>query len=273
VNLRAVGASSIVTPELAGWLASALAHIGMVGVAVHLTSSLTLVPMPESFRLELTMAEAPAVREPERPAPAAPKAAPQSTAAAQPIAPPPPEQPKVEPTPTPETIQTVIQELAPMVAAVHAPSEPAEPATATVVATAPMPAIVEPPGAPASAAASSEPVAPAPAVAASISRGAGGGGRADYGWLADSIWRRASEIQRYPFQARLNHLEGRVVVRAVIRHDGHLEALAVHETSGHRVLDEEALELIRRVCPLHMKHELGRQQVAVLVPVNYKLND
>jgi protein TonB len=252
----------------------------MVGVAVHLTSGLTLTPAPEPLRIEIAMTEAPVVQEPERPAPAAPKpaeaeTAPQSTEVVQPIVPPVQEPPKVEPKPEPEKVQPAMREPepAPMVAAVPAQDAPV---TATVVPVASEPALVksEPAGSTVQAAdVPAAPAAPVPAVVASLPRGTEGGGKADYGWLADSIWRRISAIQRYPFQARLNHWEGRVIVRAVIRHDGHLEHLAVHETSGHPVLDEEALELIRRVCPLHMKRALGRQQVAVLVPVNYRLND
>ncbi len=46
--------------------------------------------------------------------------------------------------------------------------------------------------------------------------------RADYGWVRDALWRRIVEIKHYPAQARLNHLEGKVILRAVIKSDGQL---------------------------------------------------
>ncbi len=96
--------------------------------------------------------------------------------------------------------------------------------------------------------------------------------RADYGWLAESLWRRVAEIKRYPSSARLNGWEGRVVLRAVIRSDGHLAAISVQKSSGYDVLDKAAIEAVRLACPLYMKHELGRPEVAVSLPIVYSLS-
>jgi periplasmic protein TonB len=95
--------------------------------------------------------------------------------------------------------------------------------------------------------------------------------RADYGWVRDALWRRIVEMKHYPAQARLNHLEGKVILRAVIRSDGHLEDLSVKESSGHRLLDEAAMEVIRRICPVPMKQALGRPEVVVMIPIDYRL--
>jgi protein TonB len=98
------------------------------------------------------------------------------------------------------------------------------------------------------------------------------GPRADYGWLAKSLWQRVVELKRYPNRARLNHWEGKVVLRAVIRHDGHLEDLTLQDSSGYEELDEAAMELVREACPLHMAQPLGRAQVVVQVPITYALS-
>jgi protein TonB len=95
--------------------------------------------------------------------------------------------------------------------------------------------------------------------------------RADYGWVRDALWRRIVEMKHYPTQARLNHLEGKVILRAVIRSDGHLGDLSVKESSGHRLLDEAAMDVIRRICPVPMKHALGRPEVVVMIPIDYRL--
>lgn len=95
--------------------------------------------------------------------------------------------------------------------------------------------------------------------------------RADYGWVRDALWRRIVEMKHYPAQARLNHLEGKVILRAVIRSDGHLGDLSVKESSGHRLLDEAAMDVIRRICPVPLKYALGRPEVIVMIPIDYRL--
>jgi protein TonB len=95
--------------------------------------------------------------------------------------------------------------------------------------------------------------------------------KADYGWLAESLRRRLAEIKRYPSAARLNGWEGKVVLRAVIRADGHLSEVKVHRSSGYEALDNAAMEAIRLVCPLHMTNAIGAAEVAVYVPIVYSL--
>lgn len=101
--------------------------------------------------------------------------------------------------------------------------------------------------------------------------GAGHAAKADYGWLGKVLWDRVANLKRYPHLARARHLEGRVVVRAVIREDGHLTKVDVAESSGHEILDMDAIEIIKRACPLHLRQPLGRPEVVVQVPISYKL--
>ncbi len=95
--------------------------------------------------------------------------------------------------------------------------------------------------------------------------------KVDHGWLAESLRRRLAELKRYPSAARLNGWEGKVVLRAVIRADGHLSEVKVHRSSGHEALDNAAMEAIRLACPLHMHQPLGTSEVAVYVPMVYSL--
>lgn len=95
--------------------------------------------------------------------------------------------------------------------------------------------------------------------------------RVDHGWLAESLRRRLAELKRYPSIARLNGWEGKVVLRAVIRADGHLAEVKVHRSSGYEALDNAAVEAIRLVCPLHMQQALSTSEVAVYIPIVYSL--
>ena len=95
--------------------------------------------------------------------------------------------------------------------------------------------------------------------------------KADYRWLGESLGRRVSELKRYPSTARLNGLEGRVVLRVVIRADGHLSEVTVHKSSGHEALDNAAMETIRLACPLHMQQAITTPVVAITLPIVYSL--
>ncbi len=95
--------------------------------------------------------------------------------------------------------------------------------------------------------------------------------KADNAWLAESLGRRIKELTRYPSSARLNGSEGKVVLRVVLRADGHLADVTVHRSSGHEVLDRAAMETVRLACPIHMKQMLSAPEVAVYVPIVYSL--
>jgi len=93
----------------------------------------------------------------------------------------------------------------------------------------------------------------------------------DYGWLADLLWNRIEELKHYPTVARLNNWEGKVVLKFVVTADGTVENLEVVESSGHAVLDEAAMDTIRRASPLPLKHELGKPRVTFQFPISYML--
>ena len=128
--------------------------------------------------------------------------------------------------------------------------------------------------------ASSSPVDPAPAVSPNpvevpvqTAKAAPSGSevKTDHRWLAESLWRRVAELKRYPSSARLNGQEGKVILKAVIRSDGHLAEVSVQKSSGHHILDVAAMEAVKLACPLHMKHAIGKPEIVVSLPIVYSL--
>ena len=93
----------------------------------------------------------------------------------------------------------------------------------------------------------------------------------DHRWLGESLWRRVAELKRYPNSARLNGQEGKVILRAVIRSDGHLADVFILKSSGHSALDAAAIEAVKLACPLQMKHAIGKPQIVVSLPIVYSL--
>jgi protein TonB len=96
--------------------------------------------------------------------------------------------------------------------------------------------------------------------------------QADYGWLRDSILARIQQLKRYPSRAKMHDWEGKVIVQAVIREDGSIVDLMVAESSGHEVLDQDALLVVKTASPLTLKHPIGKAQVPILIPISYRLD-
>jgi periplasmic protein TonB len=95
--------------------------------------------------------------------------------------------------------------------------------------------------------------------------------RADYTWLSETIMRRMQELKRYPMEARLERAEGNVVLKAVLRSNGSLEAVEVFQSSGHQSLDRAAVELLNLAAPFHFPRPLEKPQMTVKIPMSYRL--
>ncbi len=95
--------------------------------------------------------------------------------------------------------------------------------------------------------------------------------KADYGWLMQALLGRVNQLKNYPHLARVNHWEGTVVLRAVIKDDGQVLMVDVQESSGRPILDNDAIETLRRASPLKLEHPLGKPQVVIQMPIGYSL--
>lgn len=75
----------------------------------------------------------------------------------------------------------------------------------------------------------------------------------------------------YPREARLRKLQGVVYLEVWVNEDGSVKQLALHRSSGHKVLDEAAAKAVQqwRFSPARM----GEKAVAgkVIVPIAFKL--
>jgi protein TonB len=84
----------------------------------------------------------------------------------------------------------------------------------------------------------------------------------------------ATQHKRYPPRAIDLGWEGRVDVRLVVGPDGALAGLLVRRSSGHDLLDRQALELLRTASALTpVPPALRDREFAVDVPVLYELKD
>ncbi|MCP9440801.1 MAG: TonB family protein [Nitrospira sp.] len=105
-----------------------------------------------------------------------------------------------------------------------------------------------------------------PAISQSVSA------RSQYEWLMELLRRRIMSFQSYPHLARVQGWEGVVVVKATIDSDGSLIDAVVTKSSGYSALDEDAVRLMHRVCPVHLPQDLGKSKITVLIPIRYRLD-
>jgi len=96
--------------------------------------------------------------------------------------------------------------------------------------------------------------------------------RSEYAWLMELLRRRIIDLQAYPRLARTEGWEGVVVVKTTINSDGNLLDAVVTKSSGFDALDEDAVKLMHRVCPVHLTRDLGKSKIAVMIPIRYRLN-
>lgn len=161
---------------------------------------------------------------------------------------------------TPPEVQAIGPEPAPSVATVSppTPSVEAPPQTANT-------------GSPVEIA-SETAASPAPQAATIAPMVSGRPARMDYGWLSETILRRVEELKRYPAEARLDRAEGKVVLKAVIRDDGAVDDVEIFQSSGYRILDLAAVDLMKQAAPFQLPLPLGKSKITVKIPMSYRLD-
>jgi protein TonB len=274
-----------------GWIYSMVFHVIMGAGALALISGLKMSLEPDQFTWSVAMIEAPQAQPkvdtlPEaKPTPSKPKVAEAHPAPAQPIIETPQRivQPaRVVPQIVPREMTTVnqtasvvtqsvqqtetITDIAPTTAreaVVQEEQVVATPAAVTQQTAAPV--VTEP----LVTRQDAEPVVQHAAVEQTVTQTAQV--KADYGWLVKALLGRLDQLKNYPHLARINHWEGKVVLRAVIKDDGQVLMIDVHESSGRVILDNDAIETLRRASPLKLDYPLGKPQVAILMPISYAL--
>jgi protein TonB len=152
-------------------------------------------------------------------------------------------------------------------------------------ATLPAPAPTAAPAAPVSESADTTPAAssapsappivaradPAPAPASPSVEAMDAGSLAQYRLQLIST---ARKYKRYPRVAMDNNWEGDVVVRMVIGANGMISALSIKTSSGHEVLDQQALEMFKKAKPLvQIPAALRGKEFTIELRAIYNLKD
>jgi TonB family protein len=91
----------------------------------------------------------------------------------------------------------------------------------------------------------------------------------NYDWLQLAIFRRLEELKRLS-HPRLDQPQPlKVLVRAVVSHEGALLNAEVVKSSGLDRIDQEAMALVQRAFPMQLDRTLDRRQIAMRIPITY----
>ena len=92
------------------------------------------------------------------------------------------------------------------------------------------------------------------------------------GWYA-LIFADLARKKRYPREARQAGQEGTPTVRFTVDRRGRVSNVSITRSSGHDLLDDATIELIRRASPLPaMPRGMGRDNVTMSLPIEYELD-
>ena len=191
------------------------------------------------------------------------------------------------PAPAPEPVRPR-QEEAPRPVAKAVPVPSAPPVLSVPTPAAAVPSVQAPAAAPRAVepAQSAPSVAPNPAPVAKAEPGSGqsvalaapaAGDSADpatIGQYRISVIAAARRFKRYPRIAMDNNWEGKAEVRLVIGADGNIASISIKTPSGFEVLDQQALEMIRRAKPqAPIPAALRGKGFTIDVPVVFSLKE
>ena len=208
-----------------------------------------------------------------------------ATAPAARLAPPPPAPPVQQRTRSRAAVGTLARRPAPLARERPTASEPqpvvAEPVAEVRVET----AAAFPGDAPGDAGASAgQDVAAGPAGAAAAGSGRAGAGASndtspvldgeasdDY---FDAVFARVQSALEYPRRARLERIEGTVVLRLRLDRGGRIDRMQVAESSGSLLLDRQAMRIVRRAAPFGPPPaRLDDDSLAFELPLEFVLTD
>lgn len=77
--------------------------------------------------------------------------------------------------------------------------------------------------------------------------------------------------KRYPAVLRTEGVQGKVTLTAVLHADGLLTDVRVAKSSGHAVLDQVALEDVKKGPPVKLSRALDKPQIPVKFSIVYDL--
>jgi periplasmic protein TonB len=94
----------------------------------------------------------------------------------------------------------------------------------------------------------------------------------DYHWLWETLLRRMVEETNGEVCYRTDPVEGRVVMKMAIDHGGRISEVQVVQSSGHAILDQITIDIMRQISPVSLPRLLEKPLVTLQFPMTYRLH-
>jgi len=106
-----------------------------------------------------------------------------------------------------------------------------------------------------------------------LARSFDGDGRllAEYDQFYALIRRHIQQALFYPASARRRELTGTVLLEIVLRSDGGIGRVEVLRSSSHQMLDDAAVETVKRAAPFSFLSALPARDLVVRIPIVFEL--
>lgn len=96
------------------------------------------------------------------------------------------------------------------------------------------------------------------------------GGKAARDNYNGMVLRRLQRAKRYPSEARRNRLRGVAVVSFTVSRSGSVSGVRLARSSGHRILDQEAIAMVSRASPMPpIPQSVADNRITFHAPVNF----
>lgn len=96
--------------------------------------------------------------------------------------------------------------------------------------------------------------------------------RPDYAWLSEVMARWIQDLdKRYPAALRAEGVHGKVTLTAMLHEDGLLTDVRIAKSSGNAMLDEVAVEDVKKGAPVKLSRPLDRPQMPIKFSITYDL--
>ncbi|MEX2223791.1 MAG: energy transducer TonB [Candidatus Rokuibacteriota bacterium] len=275
-------------PRLGGVTLSVLIHAALIALLLAWSAADWTRPLFVDLE-ERADAPGPRTMDPSpartaRPAARAAASAPTPTRAAArpaPVAPGAPSAPAPAPaTLLPEPVTPPVPAIAPMPSPAAVPAPPAAPLVSSMTSGpaderggGPDPGVGGRRGAPTQGDAARGPGGAPGSPLALATPGTGGSGAppAEYGPYLRRFRQRVQESLIYPLAARRQGLGGTVELHVWLEATGRVRDVQVARSSSHHVLDDAAVETIRRLGPIPFPESLPRRPLLIRIPLVYEL--
>ncbi len=263
--------------EAAGWVVSCLLHGGLAIGTVFFLQNLRLAPQAELFTWDVAMASpspmaTPAPHEPAIARRRSPSTPPMPTHQSTDLAPAQPTLPKPESGEAATTLSPLIEPPLPASTASsyaapspqHTAATPTHPVSPTQ--------LDSPPSTPELSPHQQIDPSPGPQVATNSHAEQFKPIKPDYGWLSELMAKWIEDLdKRYPAMLRTDGIQGKVMLTAVLHEDGVLSDVRVAKSSGNAMLDQVAVEDVRKGPPITLSHPLERPHMPVKFSIIYDL--